>query len=345
MDTAILILVVMVLLGIGAMWLGFTVGVPGVVKEPPRPKLAPSVTVAESPRPGQLQQEAFARESQRAVATRALTPAGEPDDSPGLRLKVMAGVFSSAVIVLALGAYVVWEPGRAADAASRQLHENVLRGAKLFSTYCAVCHGPTGGGLVGPNLHLTDPGGLAQRNKLNPQDAADMTKLRELVVTTITEGRRGTVMPTWGQEFGGPLNQTQISNLADLITTNGWQYVVPTTPVAGAVGAPAAAGTPAAGAPAAPGAALLTKYGCVSCHTISTVPGAVGTIGPNLSHIASVPKIPESTGNLDNTPANLGKWIFNAPAVKPGVIMPNFSAQGMTQDELTQIVDYLETLK
>jgi hypothetical protein len=58
-----------------------------------------------------------------------------------------------------------------------------------------------------------------------------------------------------------------------------------------------------------------------------------------------VPKIPESTGNLENNPDNLKKWILNAPGVKPGIVMPSFSAQGMTDAEAQSIVDYLETLK
>jgi hypothetical protein len=75
------------------------------------------------------------------------------------------------------------------------------------------------------------------------------------------------------------------------------------------------------------------------------VPGAIGTIGPNLSKGGAEPKIPRSTGNLDNTPQNLQKWIFNAPAVKPGIVMPNFSSLGMNQAEAKMLADYLETQK
>ena len=106
---------------------------------------------------------------------------------------------------------------------------------------------------------------------------------------------------------------------------------------------PAAAATPAPGAD--PAVALITKYGCGGCHTISAIPGAVGTVGPNLSKEGANPKVPMSTGALDNNPANLAKWIFNAPAIKPGISMPNFSSLSMTQDEADKIAAYLETLK
>jgi cytochrome c len=52
-----------------------------------------------------------------------------------------------------------------------------------------------------------------------------------------------------------------------------------------------------------------------------------------------------STGALDNNPANLAKWILDAPAIKPGIAMPNFSTLGMSPDEAATIAAYLETLK
>ncbi len=355
MDTvATLIVLVLLALGVGAIVMGATVGVPGAIKEPPKPRLAPALATTGSLRPGQIQQEAFVREVERAVAARGLTPMASPDDSPGMQLKVLSGVAVSALIILVMGAYAIWEPSREAQAADRQLHENVERGAKLFTTYCARCHGPTGTGLVGPNLHLA---AFTQRHQWNPNDPADLQKMRDLVEKTITHGRAGTVMPAWGRDDGGPFNETQISNLADLIMTDGWAAVVPApggvaaapaaeTPTAGGA---AASGTPAAGgaaaAPGAAGQALIAKYGCGACHTIPGIAGAVGTIGPNLDHVASRPKIPSSTGTLDNTPDNLKKWIFNAPSVKPGTQMPNFSAAGMTEDDAAKIVEFLETLK
>ncbi len=349
MDLAFLIIALMVVLFIGSFVAGGMIGVPGVTKEPPSPKVAPSLASGGFARPGQVQQEAFARESERAVASRGLTPPSNPDDSPGMQIKVMFGILTSAIIVLAMGAYVVWEPTREAEAADRQLQQNVGRGATLFTANCARCHGPNGQGLIGPNLHLAE---FATRYKWNPNDPADQAKMRTLVETTITRGRTGTVMPAWGRDDGGPLNETQISNLADLIMTNGWAAVVPAAagaaPAAGTTpGAAPAAGTPAA-APAGgadPAVALMTKYGCGGCHTISSIPGAAGTIGPNLSKEGSNPKIPSSTGQLDNNPANLAKWIFNAPAVKPGITMPNFSSLNMTQEEANTIAAYLETLK
>jgi cytochrome c oxidase subunit II len=92
---------------------------------------------------------------------------------------------------------------------------------------------------------------------------------------------------------------------------------------------------------AAAGKDLISQKGCGGCHTIPGVQGANGTIGPNLAGVASRRMI--AGGAVPNTgPDDLKKWIMNPPALKPGTAMPNL---GLTDDEATKIVAYLETLK
>jgi cytochrome c len=87
------------------------------------------------------------------------------------------------------------------------------------------------------------------------------------------------------------------------------------------------------GSPAAEGQQLIATKPCVGCHTIPGVPGATG--------VASRTKI--AAGAVNNTgPDDLKKWILNPPALKPGTLMPNV---GLTDDEATRIVAYLELLK
>jgi cytochrome c oxidase subunit 2 len=104
-------------------------------------------------------------------------------------------------------------------------------------------------------------------------------------------------------------------------------------------------GTPASGAQAAGdpavGAQLIQQKGCGACHTIPGIPGANGTIGPNLAGVASRKTI--AGGAVPNNgPSDLKAWIMNPPALKPTTIMPNL---GLTDQEATNIVAYLETLK
>jgi cytochrome c1 len=74
---------------------------------------------------------------------------------------------------------------------------------------------------------------------------------------------------------------------------------------------------------------------------IPNVPGAQGQIGPSLAGLASRNRI--AGGAVPNNgPDDLKRWIMNPPALKPGTAMPNL---GLTDDEATKIVAYLETLK
>ena len=109
------------------------------------------------------------------------------------------------------------------------------------------------------------------------------------------------------------------------------------------MGAPVAAGGAGLepGTPAAEGAQIIATKPCVGCHTIPGIPGATGTVGPNLAGVASRTKI--AGGAVNNTgPDDLKKWISNPAALKPGTLMPNV---GLTDDEATKIVAFLETLK
>jgi len=87
------------------------------------------------------------------------------------------------------------------------------------------------------------------------------------------------------------------------------------------------------------GRTLLIEKGCGACHTARGVPEATGSIGPNLTGIASRPRIAET---LDNTPENMKRWITNPSAVKPGTMMPPL---GLSDTESSDLVAFLETLK
>jgi cytochrome c oxidase subunit 2 len=78
---------------------------------------------------------------------------------------------------------------------------------------------------------------------------------------------------------------------------------------------------------------------CGKCHNITGV-DAYGTLGPDLTHIASRRTL--GAGSLINNRGNLAGWIANAPAIKPGILMP---PNPMSAGELQDLIAYLETLK
>jgi cytochrome c oxidase subunit 2 len=78
---------------------------------------------------------------------------------------------------------------------------------------------------------------------------------------------------------------------------------------------------------------------CASCHTIAGTP-ARGTIGPNLTHIAS--RVGIASEEIPDNRRELIAWIRNPQAIKPGARMPDL---GLSRTELNEVVNYLETLR
>jgi len=78
---------------------------------------------------------------------------------------------------------------------------------------------------------------------------------------------------------------------------------------------------------------------CARCHTVRGTP-ANGTLGPDLTHLASRQTI--AAGTFVNNAHNLSAWISNPPALKPGVMMP---ATRFAPGDLQALVVWLGTLK
>jgi cbb3-type cytochrome oxidase cytochrome c subunit len=59
------------------------------------------------------------------------------------------------------------------------------------------------------------------------------------------------------------------------------------TPTPAPRSTPPAAATQPAGGGGAQGQAVFTSKGCTACHTLQSVPGATGEIGPDLTHVGT----------------------------------------------------------
>ena len=115
-----------------------------------------------------------------------------------------------------------------------------------------------------------------------------------------------------------------------------------------ASGAPAAkSAKPAAGGSGVAGDVnsgkqLFSSKGCIACHVAQGVPGATGTIGPNLNGIGDPAKRPQLADGATNTPEHVREWITDPQKLKPGTMMPNLGLSGKEADDLTA---FLMTLR
>ncbi len=87
---------------------------------------------------------------------------------------------------------------------------DATRGAQLFATNCAVCHGDRAQGRIGATLAKDFPG----------------IRVDALLKETISNGVQGSVMPAWSQAKGGPLSDTDIDDLVAFIRSLG--HIAPT---------------------------------------------------------------------------------------------------------------------
>lgn len=141
------------------------------------------------------------------------------------QVNVMIGLLFLAF--LAFGAYILNEPNRQASAADAQEELKVHRGAQLFVQNCRTCHGLVGEGGVGPPLDVEGFLLFDDRNDegLPETPEGDVRTVRTFLFDTIACGRTNSAMPPWAEDHGGPLSNTQINYLVDLITAGHWDVV------------------------------------------------------------------------------------------------------------------------
>jgi cytochrome c2 len=87
------------------------------------------------------------------------------------------------------------------------------------------------------------------------------------------------------------------------------------------------------------GKAAIQRYRCGACHQISGVPGANGQVGPSLKGIS---QRAEPSGQTQNDPASLIRWIRYPQQMAPGSGMPNL---GVSEKDGRDVAAYLYTLK
>ena len=145
------------------------------------------------------------------------------------QVNVMIGFLFLAFI--AFGAYIVTEPAREASARAAQAEMMAERGAHIFVANCRTCHGPQGLGVdeggVGPRLNSVAFLVLGEKNPfgIKPTAVGDANKIHDFLFNTLACGRSNTAMPTWSEQYGGPLSSTQIGYLVTMITDGRWDLV------------------------------------------------------------------------------------------------------------------------
>ncbi len=218
-------------------------------------------------------------------------------------------------------------------------------GASLFETNCSGCHGIKGEGIAGLAPPLNNRSFFTQRL----QEVGWQGTLEDYIVATVSTGRPVSTrpdqyvgggkpaMPAWSQEYGGPLRDDQVRDLATFVLN--WE--------ATALGEVALAElpTPTPGAeeaadPVARGQQVYTSAGCAGCHTIEGISN--GVVGPNLTKIGET-----AASRKDGVSAEdyiresvLNTNAFLVEGFQPNIMPQNYGQQ-LSNRQLDDLIAFL----
>ena len=285
--------------------------------------------------------------------------------------RVIVGTLSLVITMIVLGYVAVTEQDRMANFTVAYDARQVETGAALFENNCATCHGLDGKGTgLAPALNTPDL--LTNGKRLKEIDWSGTVK--DYIHATVAGGRpRPSVqfqeypkrMPTWSQDFGGPLREDQIKSIVDFILNWGPAYAnltpeptVAITPVGADITQQLPAGD------AAQGQQVAQTMGCPACHISA---GGAAALGPNWKAATDNNnqgigaradarfKAPDYTGHATSAQQYLFESIVAPDAyIVPGnaayaangqSIMPHDYSTKLSPEMMANVIAYLQSLK
>lgn len=148
----------------------------------------------------------------------------------------IVGLVLTVILIAAVTMAFVTETTRTESVAAAAKKASLQHGRQLYVDNCTTCHGSRGEGNVGPALN----------NSVFLKKAND-----SVMFATITSGRPSTVMPAWGQAYGGAFTDQEIRDIVVFIRA--WE---PTAPVV----------QTAVFVPDAARGASIYESSCLVCH-------------------------------------------------------------------------------
>ncbi len=285
--------------------------------------------------------------------------------------RVIVGSLSLVITMILLGYVAVTEQDRMANFTVSYQARQIEEGATLFESNCAPCHGLDGKGsprapaLNTPDL-LTNGKRLAEINWAG--------SVHDYILATVSGGRpRASAafsqypqrMPTWSQDYGGPLRDDQILNIVNYVMN--WAPALanatpePTQAIV-AVGTDITQKLPT-GDPAA-GQKVVQTLACTACHLSQN---GAASIGPNWlpgadnnsqgigTRAAARLKASDYHGKATTGDQYLFESIVDPNAyLVPGnatyapggkSIMPPDFATKLTAQNMADLIAYLDTIK
>ena len=215
-----------------------------------------------------------------------------------MQIKIVIGTIAFMLAMMVFGYSALREPARLERFTNAEHGRSIEAGAEIFVNNCATCHGIDGtaqncvdaaGNAIGcQGLPLNNNALLCGDPSQRLIDMGWKGTKAAYVLTTVSAGR-GPIMPTWSEEFGGPLRQDQVRNVTNFVLN--WESETLCAAPVITFDWPETADEFLANTDlvqpgdATRGAELFSvTYGCQACH--GTLDGSTpAAIGPSLTNI------------------------------------------------------------
>jgi mono/diheme cytochrome c family protein len=278
-----------------------------------------------------------------------------------MQVKVVIGTISFMLVMIIMGVAALLEPARLQETTEAFAGRQIENGAALYQNNCQTCHGVEGKaeqcfdaagnqiGCAGLPLNYA-PLVCGEPSERMVQMGWDGSK-QNFIFQTISAGRMGTAMPTWSQDFGGPMEPYQIDQLTAYILN--WDHpdlCGDETAVEAVEWPDAVEDLPVEGDPEAGAGLYEITYGCAACHGDPSDPGSA-TVGPHLGNIAN-----DAATRVDGMSA--AQYIYesilnpnafitpdcpNGPCFEPSAMPANFGDR-MSEQDMADLIAYYLTL-
>lgn len=217
-----------------------------------------------------------------------------------MQVKIIIGTLAFMLSMIILGFVTLGEPARLARFSDAEVGRQAENGAEIFTNNCSSCHGVNGkaeecydaatgeqigcAGLALNNYDLLcdESGQNGRPSRIELQQWGGSTF--DYVRSTVASGRPWNGMPTWGEEFGGPLQENQVVDVATFVM-NWHGEELCGQPPAPPVDWPTMVSELPEGDPENGENLYNVTYGCMACHGNPAQEGS-NAVGPWLGDIA-----------------------------------------------------------
>ncbi len=143
-----------------------------------------------------------------------------------MQIKIVIGTIAFMIAMMVLGYSALREPSRMERFTNAELGRSIEAGAEIFTNNCATCHGvdgtaqecydAVGNQIACQGLPLNYNGLLCGDVSQRMADMGWKGTKHDYILTTVAAGR-GSIMPTWAEQFGGPLRPDQVQNVTNFV--------------------------------------------------------------------------------------------------------------------------------